>query len=113
MGHQHPSLPQGQGEGSSEARGRAQVPEGGRTHLSPDLLLDALLGLGQYGHRGHVRPSQGLCHLLQCHISKELLHMCEKYVENTIANLKKEKRICKKNIKFISFHLCLLPKYLL
>lgn len=90
MGRQHPSLPQGQREGSSGAGGRV------RTHLSPYFLLDALLGLGQCGHRGHVRPSQGLRHLLQCHISKELLHMCEKYIQNTIANLKKKKDLQEK-----------------
>ena len=104
MGRQHPSP-------AGSARGQLGGRRAAGTHLSPDLLLDALLRLGQCGHRGHVRPSQGLRHLLQCHISKELLHVCEKYIENTIANLKK-KRIYKKNIKIISFHLCLLPKYL-
>lgn len=54
--------------------------EGGCTHLSSDLLLDALLGLRQCGHCGHVRPSQRFRHLLQCHISEELLHVCEKHI---------------------------------
>lgn len=82
MGRQHPSP-------AGSVRGQLGGRRAAGTHLSPDLLLDALLRLGQCGHRGHVRPSQGLRHLLQCHISKELLHVCEKYIENTIANLKK------------------------
>ena len=88
-----PSAPQ-----SPTGSARGQLGAGGRvrTHLSPYFLLDALLGLGQCGHRGHVRPSQGLRHLLQCHISKELLHMCEKYIQNTIANLKKKKDLQEK-----------------
>lgn len=83
---------------AGQTLGRAQQG----AHLSSDLLLDALLGLGQCGHRSHVRPSKRFCHWFQYHISKELLHMCEKHIEDTIANLR-DKKYARKLLK-LSFY---------
>lgn len=57
------------------------------THLSADLLFNALLGLGQSGHGGHVGPAQGTDDRLQNHISKKLTNVSEEDVQHTVSDL--------------------------
>lgn len=57
------------------------------TDLTPDLLFDALLRLGQSGHGGHVGPTERTHHRLQDHVSEELLHVCEEHIEDSVPNL--------------------------
>lgn len=59
------------------------------THLTSDLLLDALLRLGQSRHGGHVGPAEGSHHRLQHHVAKELPDMCEEHIQDSIPNLEK------------------------
>lgn len=61
--------------------------ESDSTDLTPNLLFDALLRLGQSWHRRHVRPTERTHHRLQGDISEELLHMCEEHVEDSVPNL--------------------------
>lgn len=58
-----------------------------RTHLSSDLLFDALLSLGQRRHGRHVGPAEWPHHRLQDHVSKELPHVCEERIKNTVPDL--------------------------
>lgn len=57
------------------------------THLPTDLLLNALLSLRQCRHRCHVGPAERSHHRLQDYISKQLLHVCEEHVKDSVPNL--------------------------
>lgn len=57
------------------------------THLATDLLFDALLRLRQCRHRCHVGPAERPHHRLQDYISKQLLHVCEEHVKDSVPNL--------------------------
>jgi len=70
---------------------RARCLQPDRTHLSSDLLFDALLRLGQSRHRRHVGPAERPHHRLEDDVSKQLPRMGEEDVENTISNLKERR----------------------
>lgn len=57
------------------------------TDLTSNLLLDALRCLRQGRHGRHVRPAERTHHWLQDYVAKELLHMCEKHVKDSVPNL--------------------------
>lgn len=58
-----------------------------KSDLTPNLLLDALLRLGQRWHGGHVGPAERAHHWLQDHVPEELLHVCEKHIEHSVPDL--------------------------
>ena len=65
---------------------------GAWTRLSSDLLFDALLGLGQCRHGGHVGPAQRPHHGPQDHVSKQLPHVGEEYVQHSVPDLNRNRR---------------------
>lgn len=74
-------------------------------NLPPDFFFDAFLCFWKRWHCCHIWPAKGFCHLLQGHISKELLNMCEKYIQDTVADLQRPDKILVKLI--YSHHLYL------
>lgn len=56
-------------------------------YLSPDLLLDALLGVGQGWHGGNVGPTQRMHHWFQNHITEKLAHVGEEDVQHPVPYL--------------------------
>lgn len=58
-------------------------------NLSPDFFFDALLCFWKCWHCCHIWPAKRFCHLLEGHISKELLNVCKKHIQDTVADLQR------------------------
>lgn len=56
-------------------------------YLSPDLLLNALLGIRQGRHGGYIGPAQRMHHWFQNHVTEKLTHVCEEDIEHSIPYL--------------------------
>lgn len=56
-------------------------------YLSPDLLLNVLLGVRQGWHGGDVGPAQRMHDWFQNHITEKLTHMGEEDIQHSVPNL--------------------------